>query len=98
MTIFVTLNCWSNNIFQSVSNQNELRTTYQWNLFHGVPPGFVNSCETAPLLRHLSHDVWGAEYGLQVEPGGLHLQPFVQDLLEEQQFSLPFPRGGYEYM
>jgi len=66
-------------------------------LVHGFPPGFVNSCETVSLLGHLNQDVRGAEYGLQVEPSGLHLQPFIQDLLEEQQCVLPFPTGEDEY-
>ncbi|TNN79441.1 hypothetical protein EYF80_010255 [Liparis tanakae] len=59
---------------------------------------FVNSREAVSLLGHLNQDVRGAEYGLQVEPSGLHLQPLIQDLLEEQQFVLPFPTGEDEYM
>ena len=64
---------------------------YQHDLLHGVPPGLVHHGEAPSLLRHLVHDVRGAEDGLQVQPGGLHLQPLVQDLLQEQQLPLPVP-------
>ena len=54
---------------------------------HDVPPIFVHCRETPSLLRHLGHDVRGAENGLQIEPNALDLQPFVHDFLPNKKVS-----------
>lgn len=52
-------------------------------LLHDVLPVLVHCGEAPSLLWHLGHDIGGAEDGLQIEPGGLDLQPFIQNILEE---------------
>ena len=64
-------------------------------LLHDVPPVLVDRGEAPTLLRHLSHDIRGAEDGLQVEPGGLHLEPLVQHVLQHHQARLPLPANKY---
>jgi hypothetical protein len=39
-------------------------------------------CKLLPFFWHLLQDVWAAEYGLQVLPGGLAQQPVVQQVLQ----------------
>lgn len=54
----------------------------------------VDGGESSALFRHLGHDVWGAENGLEVKPGGLHLQPLIKNILYEHQLTLPLPVHG----
>lgn len=58
---------------------------------HDVTPVLVDGGEATTLLRHLGHDVRGGEDGLEVEPGGLYLQPLVQYILERDKRGFPFP-------
>jgi len=59
-------------------------------------PGLVDGGEAAAFLGHLSHDVWRGEDGLQVEPARLHLEPLVEDLLQQDQGLLPLHYLGLE--
>ena len=56
---------------------------------HDVLPVFVDILEEFSLLGHLMHDILTAEYRFQIQPLRLHLQPFVQQILYQQQTLLP---------
>ena len=60
-----------------------LQTSFQafYQYINSVVPVSVHLHEHLPLDRDLVTDVLGAEDGLQVEPGCLHLEPRVKRLL-----------------
>ena len=58
-------------------------------VLHDLFPVAVNHLEEATFLRHLLHDVFWAEDRLQVQPLGLHFEPFVNGVLGANQCLLP---------
>ena len=46
------------------------------------------------FLWHLLHDILTGEDRFQVEPGGLHLQPLIYNVLHALQLSFPGEGGG----
>ena len=70
--------------------------SYRVGLLYDVPPVLVHLVEPAALLWHLCHDVRRREDGLQIEPGGLHFQPLIENLLHQQQLALPLPAQRYK--
>lgn len=64
--------------------------TYLYNTFHYISPCLIHSCKSSSFLRHLRHNVWRTENGLQVEPCGLDFEPFIQNFLKQQELALPF--------
>ena len=65
-------------------------------LLHRAPPRRVHGLELAALVRHLLHDVVGAEDRLEVEPLLLALEPLVDDLLDGVELLLPDPHPVLE--
>ena len=63
--------------------------TYLYDSFHYISPCFIHSCKSSAFLGHLRQDVWRTENGLQIQPRGLDLEPFIQDLLKQQELALP---------
>ena len=69
--------------------------TDQLGSLDNVPPVLVDLSEATAFLWHLGHDVRGGEDGLEIEPGSLYFEPFIEDLLDQQQLALPLSvRGG----
>lgn len=65
--------------------------TYLQDTFHYISPCFIHRCKSPPFLRHLRHNVWRTKNGLQIQPRGLDLEPFIQNLLKQQELALPLP-------
>ena len=60
-------------------------------LLHDVPPVLVDRREATTFFRHLRHDVWRAEDGLQIQPRRLALEPLVENVLQGHKTLLPVP-------
>ena len=69
---------------------------YQISSFDDLSPYLVNLSKPTSFLWHLSHDVRGGEDWFQIQPGSLHLQPLIKNLLHIEQFRLPVPEEGRE--
>ena len=65
--------------------------TYLQDTFHYISPCFIHSCKSPPFLRPLRHNVRRTKNGLQIQPCGLDLEPFIQNLLKQQELALPLP-------
>lgn len=57
--------------------------TYLHDTSHYISPCLIHSCKSSAFLRHLRHNVWRAENGLQIQPRGLDFEPFIQNLLKQ---------------
>ena len=79
---------------------NHIEQTYRWIVFggsHDIPPVSVDLLEHSSLFWHLSHDIFGGENRLQIEPLTLDFEPLVQSVLNSDQplfpvFDLHFDR------
>ena len=76
---------------------NQFHCTYQICCLDNVSPVLVNLCEPSPLLGHLSHDIRRGEDWFQIEPCGLYFQPLVDDLLHQEQLTLPISANTHHY-